>query len=127
MVFTSLPVIMLGIFDQDIPSRYLMKFPQLYSLGLKRRLYTTTRFWMYMLDALYQSAVCFVIPYFVFGSASVSVFGYDTDLFQFGATAAICAITNANLYVAMNIHRWTWMHHLAIWGICLRFSFTTWF
>ncbi|KAJ7176874.1 phospholipid-transporting ATPase 1 [Mycena filopes] len=101
LAFTSLPVVVMGAFDQDINWRAALAYPQLYVRGIRGLEYTRTKFWLYMLDGLYQSGVVFFIPYLVwtFGLA-VSWNGKGIDsLADFGTTVAVAAIMTANLYV----------------------------
>ncbi|KAF7377408.1 P-type phospholipid transporter [Mycena sanguinolenta] len=105
LVFTSLPVIIMGAFDQDINARAALAFPQLY-------------FWLYMLDGLYQSAVVYFIPYLVwrFGLA-VSWNGRGIDsLADFGTTVAVAAILTANAYVGLNMNYWTSLTWIVVFG-----------
>ena len=75
-----------------------------------------------MLDGLYQSVICFFVPYLVFAyTASNSVTGRDVSLWDFGTTVAACAITSANLYVGLHIRYWTWMVFVIIFGSTLAF------
>ncbi|KAK7023178.1 P-type phospholipid transporter [Favolaschia claudopus] len=118
LVFTSLPVIVLGAFDQDINARAAMAFPQLYVRGIRGLEYTRTKFWTYMFDGLYQSAVVFFIPYLVwtFGLA-VSWNGKGIDsLADFGTTVAVSAILTANAYVGMSMAYWTVMTWIIVFG-----------
>lgn len=52
---SSLPVIVLGAFDQDVNAMALLAFPQLYERGIKGLEYTRTKFWLYMLDGPFRS------------------------------------------------------------------------
>jgi phospholipid-translocating ATPase len=91
-------------FDQDINGRAALAFPQLYIRGIRGLEYTRAKFWLYMLDGLYQSGVIFFIPYLVwtFGLA-VSWNGKGIDsLADFGTTVAVAAIFTANTYVGLN-------------------------
>ena len=83
-----------------------MAFPQLYIRGIRGLEYTRLKFWLYMLDGLYQSAVVFFIPYvaWVLGPA-VSWNGKAVDsLSDFGTTVSVAAIWAANCYVGINTH-----------------------
>ncbi|KAJ7100830.1 hypothetical protein B0H15DRAFT_462680 [Mycena belliarum] len=118
LVFTSLPVIVLGAFDQDINGRAALAFPQLYVRGIRGLEYTRTKFWMYMLDGLYQSGVIFFVPYLAwsFGLA-VSWNGKGIDsLADFGTTVAVAAIMAANTYVGMNTNYWTILTWVVVIG-----------
>ncbi|KAI0367307.1 phospholipid-transporting ATPase 1 [Pilatotrama ljubarskyi] len=109
LVFTSLPVIALGAFDQDINAKAALAFPQLYIRGIRGLEYTRLKFWMYMLDGLYQSVVVFFIPYFVWTlDIAVSWNGKTIEsLADFGTTVSVAAIIAANTYVGINTHYWT--------------------
>ncbi|KAF8648400.1 hypothetical protein AX16_006309 [Volvariella volvacea WC 439] len=109
LVFTSLPVIVLGAFDQDLSARAALAFPQLYVRGIKGLEYTRTKFWLYMLDGLYQSAVVFFIPFGIWMLGLNNSWNGKTidSLADFGTTVAIAAIFAANTYVGMNTRYWT--------------------
>jgi phospholipid-translocating ATPase len=93
-------------FDQDINAKAAMAFPQLYIRGIQGLEYTRTKFWLYMLDGLYQSAVVFYIPYLVWTSGlAISWNGMTIEsLADFGTTVAVAAIVTANTYVGINTH-----------------------
>ncbi|KAJ7256227.1 hypothetical protein B0H12DRAFT_1112856 [Mycena haematopus] len=117
-VFTSFPVVVMGAFDQDINARAALAFPQLYVRGIRGLEYTRTKFWLYMLDGLYQSAVVYFIPYLVwrFGLA-VSWNGKGIDsLADFGTTVAVAAILTANTYVGLNMNYWTSLTWITVFG-----------
>ncbi|CAH7683988.1 expressed protein, partial [Phakopsora pachyrhizi] len=68
LVFTSLPVGLMGAFEQDLSANASMAFPVLYRRGILGLQYTRKKFWLYMLDGTYQSVVAYWIPYFVYFS-----------------------------------------------------------
>jgi len=109
LVFTSLPVIVLGAFDQDINAKAALAFPQLYIRGIRGLEYTRLKFWLYMLDGLYQSAVVFFIPYLVWTvGVPTSYNGRSIEsLADFGTTVSVAAIFAANTYVGISTHYWT--------------------
>ncbi|KAH9846917.1 phospholipid-translocating P-type ATPase [Lenzites betulinus] len=109
LVFTSLPVIALGAFDQDINAKAALAFPQLYIRGIRGLEYTRWKFWMYMLDGLYQSVIVFFIPYLIWTlGIAVSWNGKTIEsLSDFGTTVSVAAIIAANTYVGINTHYWT--------------------
>jgi phospholipid-translocating ATPase len=45
LAFTSLPVILLGVFDQDVSDKVSLAVPQLYTRGIERLEWTQTKFW----------------------------------------------------------------------------------
>ncbi|KAJ7581830.1 phospholipid-transporting ATPase 1 [Mycena floridula] len=118
LVFTSLPVIAMGAFDQDLNAQAALAFPQLYIRGIRGLEYTRAKFWMYMGDGLYQSAVVFFIPYLVWTlSTAVSWNGKSIDsLADFGTTVAVSAILAANCYVGINTNYWTVITWVVVFG-----------
>ncbi|CAG7850226.1 Putative phospholipid-transporting ATPase C24B11.12c [Serendipita indica DSM 11827] len=121
LFFTSLPVIVLGAFDQDINAKASLAFPQLYARGIKGLEYTRSKFWLYMFDGFYQSVIVYFIPYLSFsGGAQFSWSGRTLDsLADFGTTVAIAAIFSANIFVGLNSKYWTVITWIAVVGSML--------
>ncbi|ORX33448.1 hypothetical protein BD324DRAFT_639819 [Kockovaella imperatae] len=126
LVFTSLPVGILGAFDQDTNARASLAFPQLYQRGIRGLDYTRTRFWLYMGDGLYQSAILFFIPYLAYGTGVPwSHQGMDTNgLYDFGTACAAAGVSAANIYVGINMRYWTWITAAVI--ICSTLAVYLW-
>ena len=52
LAFTSLPVIVMGVLDQDVDDRISLAVPQLYRRGIERKEWTQPKFWyVYLLQA----------------------------------------------------------------------------
>jgi phospholipid-translocating ATPase len=45
LAFTSFPVGLLGVLDQDVSDKVALAVPQLYRRGMERREWTETKFW----------------------------------------------------------------------------------
>ena len=56
-MFTLLPPLVIGIFDQFVSARILDRYPQLYMLGQKNAFFTRTQFWLWVGNALFHSIV----------------------------------------------------------------------
>ncbi|KAI9140278.1 hypothetical protein BKA69DRAFT_1167692 [Paraphysoderma sedebokerense] len=119
LFFTCWPVFILGIFDQDVPAKYADKAPRLYMYGIRQTVFTGRRFIWYIWEGLYQSAVCFLIPYGIYYNNVVGDHGRPADMLEMGTTMAVAAIVNANLFTALNMQSWTFLNHIAIWGSIL--------
>lgn len=114
MIFTVLPVIVQGIFDQDITPESCIKYAEVYRMGIRQTLYTHSRFWRFVLDAVYQSLISFWGPYFIYVSGVVNPTGQEVSKHEFTAAVASTVIITANVYVGMNIHNWTWIVFVGI-------------
>ncbi|CAK9196595.1 unnamed protein product [Sphagnum troendelagicum] len=109
LLYTSVPTIVTGILDKDLSHRTLLNYPQLYGSGQREEAYNQTLFWATMLDTLWQSLVIFYVPYFVYNAT-------DIDLYGLGCLWLIAVVVLVNVNLAMDILRWNWVTHVAVWG-----------
>ncbi|XP_048400326.1 probable phospholipid-transporting ATPase VD isoform X1 [Stegostoma tigrinum] len=112
LLFTSVPPIIYGILDKDVSAETLLQLPELYSSGQHSEAYLSSTFWITILDAFYQSLVCFFVPYFTY-------FGSDMDIYSFGTpinTAILCIIL---LHLMIEGNTWTWIHWAIMGGSAL--------
>ncbi|RDW80067.1 hypothetical protein BP6252_04705 [Coleophoma cylindrospora] len=127
LAFTSLPIIFMGVLDQDVSDKVSLAVPQLYRRGIERKEWTNTKFWLYMLDGLYQSMICFFFAWFLF-RIGIFVSGNGQDLAdreRFGVYIGPAAVICINLYILLNSYRWDWlMGVLVIVSILLIFFWT---
>ncbi|KAK3809912.1 MAG: hypothetical protein JOS17DRAFT_764577 [Linnemannia elongata] len=125
LLFTSLPIMFMGAFDQDVDAKTSMQFPALYLRGIKQKHFTRSKFWLYVLDALYQSIICFFIPWYL--SNDVYASGRSTnDLVSLGTLISACSVVVANLYVGLNMFHWTKMIFTVIFGSIIVFFLYCW-
>ncbi|QEU59569.1 Dnf1/Dnf2 [Kluyveromyces lactis] len=121
LAFTSLPVIFLGILDQDVNDIVSMVVPQLYRVGILRSEWNQTKFWLYMFDAVYQSIICFFLPYLCYyktGIVTQNGLGLD-HRYWVGVFVATIAVVSCNTYVLLHQYRWDWFSSLFIALSCL--------
>ncbi|OCK78643.1 phospholipid-translocating P-type ATPase [Lepidopterella palustris CBS 459.81] len=116
LAFTSLPVILMGVLDQDVDDKVSLAVPQLYRRGIERKEWTQPKFWMYMADGLYQSIITFFMVYLLFSPAT---FNTETglginDTKRMGVYLATIAVLVANLYILFNTYRWDWLMLLIV-------------
>lgn len=110
LAFTSLPVIFLGILDQDVSDKVSLAVPQLYRRGIERKEWTQVKFWTYMVDGLYQSVICFYFTYLVFDIPTFySESGRNiNDYKRMGIFIACPTVVVVNTYILLNMYRWDW-------------------
>ncbi|RCK59111.1 Phospholipid-transporting ATPase DNF2 [Candida viswanathii] len=110
LAFTSLPVIFLGIFDQDVSDTVSLLVPQLYISGILSKDWHQFKFVWYCVDGLYQSVISFYFPYLLFYKSFQNMQGMTIDhRFFMGVVAACIAVTACNIYVLMRQYRWDWL------------------
>ncbi|VEU19266.1 DEKNAAC100336 [Brettanomyces naardenensis] len=111
LAFTSLPVIFLGILDQDVDDKVSLLVPQLYRSGILRKEWNVRKFVWYMFDGFYQSVVCFFLPFFLYYKGFfVDSNGLPLDhRFLMGALVSTIAIMSCDFYVLAHQKRWDWL------------------
>ncbi|XP_068124255.1 phospholipid-transporting ATPase VA [Hyperolius riggenbachi] len=103
LLFSSIPQLVTGILDKDLPSDMLIAVPELYRSGPDMEEYKPHMFWRNMIDAFYQSLVCFFISYFTF-------YDSDIDLFSWGTPIVTCALLTIMLHLGIETKTWTWIN-----------------
>ncbi|KAM1307812.1 hypothetical protein TB2_009887 [Malus domestica] len=109
VIYTSLPTIVVGILDKDLSHRTLLQYPKLYGAGHRHEAYNLHLFWITMLDTLWQSLVLFYVPLFTYKDSSI-------DIWSMGSLWTIAVVVLVNIHLAMDIHRWVFITHIAVWG-----------
>ncbi|XP_056617392.1 LOW QUALITY PROTEIN: probable phospholipid-transporting ATPase VD [Triplophysa dalaica] len=110
LLFTSVPPLVYGVLDKDVSAETLLDLPDLYKSGQKSQAYLPSTFWLTMLDAFYQSLVCFFIPYFAYA-------GSDIGVLSFGSPINGSALLIILLHQVIESRTLTWLH-----GALLLFS-----
>lgn len=63
LFYTSLPVLAVGIFDQDVNDKNSLMYPKLYAPGLQNLLFNKKEFCWSALHGFFASCVLFLVPY----------------------------------------------------------------
>ncbi|KAF9572155.1 hypothetical protein EC968_010241 [Mortierella alpina] len=116
LMFTAVPVLVLGATDQDLTAPYILRYPGVYRLGIQQKRYNQYRFVAYMLDGVWQSLVVFWFWRAVYGINVLGRNGIDSSLLEFSTSVAITNIIIASLYLGLHTYHWTWLMHFAVWG-----------
>ncbi|XP_031485201.1 phospholipid-transporting ATPase 1-like isoform X1 [Nymphaea colorata] len=109
VIYTSVPTIVVGIFDKDLSHRTLLEYPKLYMAGHRQESYNLHLFWLTMIDTLWQSLVLFYVPLLTYSNGPV-------DIWSIGSLWTISVVVLVNVHLAMDVHRWVLFIHLATWG-----------
>uniref|UniRef100_A0A8D3EGA5 Phospholipid-transporting ATPase n=1 Tax=Scophthalmus maximus TaxID=52904 RepID=A0A8D3EGA5_SCOMX len=103
LIFTSVPPLIYGVLDRDTPAETLMGLPELYQAAQASKVYIPHMFWVTVLDAFYQSLVCFFIPY-------LALAGSDVGVLSFGSPINASALLIILLHQVLESHTLTWIH-----------------
>ncbi|OXB57983.1 hypothetical protein ASZ78_000860, partial [Callipepla squamata] len=118
LFFTSLPPLVFGVLDRDVSAETLLSLPELYKNGQNSEIYKLSTFIITMLDAFYQSLICFFVPYLAYKDS-------DIDVFSFGNPINTVSLLTILLHQALEMKTWTLFHWITIIGslvIYLAFS-----
>ncbi|XP_060085914.1 phospholipid-transporting ATPase ID-like [Ylistrum balloti] len=124
LFYTSMPCLFMAAFDQDVNESYSLRYPKLYTPGLKDMLFNKKVFLLGVSEGFITSLILFFIPYGVFHWATNP---WGTDLIDhqsFGVVVASILVVAVNLRCALETSYWTGFNHFVIWGsIILYFCF----
>ncbi|XP_057415558.1 putative phospholipid-transporting ATPase 9 [Lotus japonicus] len=117
--FTSLPVIALGVFDQDVSSKLCFKFPLLYQEGVQNILFSWKRIFGWAINGVSSSAIIFFFCIRAFKHQAFREGGEVVGLEILGATLYTCVVWVVNCQMALSISYFTYIQHFVIWGSIL--------
>ncbi|KAI8376471.1 uncharacterized protein BYT42DRAFT_498686 [Radiomyces spectabilis] len=122
VIFTFLPPMAIGIFDQFTSARLLDKYPQIYMLGQSNEFFNQKRFWGWILNAVYHSALLFFLGMVAFKEDGVFQSGWTGGQWWVGTTIFSATLATILWKAALISDIWTKYTYLAIPG-----SMVIWF
>ncbi|KAG5672680.1 hypothetical protein PVAND_002791 [Polypedilum vanderplanki] len=119
LFYTSLPVLALGIFEQDVSDKYSVEYPKLYTPGLTNALFNTREFVKSVIHGVFSSLVLFLVPYGHYGDR-ISHDGHVlSDQMLLGSVVATILILDNTAQIALDTGYWTVFNHIMVWGSLL--------
>ncbi|KFR01831.1 putative phospholipid-transporting ATPase VB [Nipponia nippon] len=109
LFFTSVPPLLFGVLDRDVSAETLLGLPELYKYGQNSEIYKLSTFIITMLDAFYQSLICFFVPYLTYENS-------DIDVFSFGNPINTISLLTILLHQALEMKTWTLFHLVTMIG-----------
>ncbi|THH02278.1 hypothetical protein EW026_g541 [Hermanssonia centrifuga] len=108
VVFTLLPPLVIGVFDQFVSARILDRYPQLYMLGQKNAFFTKTAFWLWVGNALYHSIILFGFSVILFWGDLKQATGYDSGHWFWGTMLYLAVLlTTTSIDGTIGVSLWT--------------------
>lgn len=114
--FTSLPVIALGVFDQDVPAHLCLKYPTLYREGGENVLFSWYRILGWMWNGVMSSIIIFFLTTKTMTNQAFRSDGQVVDYQVLGVTMYTCIVWVVNCQMTLSINYFTWIQHLFVWG-----------
>lgn len=138
LVFTCFPLLIRGIFDQDIYYKYRVpkksfqvkqslkvreQYSNLYFMSQKNLLFTKVRFSLFLLEGIMNGLFIFLANYFAFNWVILNKSGYSSDFWIFSISMFTSTVFIANMKLSIITQNWTILNWVALLGT----SFATYF
>ncbi|XP_055968968.1 phospholipid-transporting ATPase IK [Sorex fumeus] len=121
LLYSTLPVLYIGLFEQDVSAEESLKLPQLYTLGQKDELFN---YWVF-LRAVAHGTVTSLVNFFVtFWASSHGLPGLN-DYQSFAVVVALSCLLTITVEVIIIITYWTFLAVLAIFVSLLAYFVIT--
>uniref|UniRef100_A0A8C7FKU1 Phospholipid-transporting ATPase n=1 Tax=Oncorhynchus kisutch TaxID=8019 RepID=A0A8C7FKU1_ONCKI len=116
IVYTSLPVLAMGIFDQDVPEQRSLEYPKLYEPGQLNLLFNKREFFICITQGIYTSVVLFFVPYAILSHGTQGTGEPLADYQTFAVTTATALVIVVSVQIALDTGYWTAINHFFVWG-----------
>uniref|UniRef100_A0AAZ3SGV7 Phospholipid-transporting ATPase n=1 Tax=Oncorhynchus tshawytscha TaxID=74940 RepID=A0AAZ3SGV7_ONCTS len=114
VMYSSLPVLLVGLLDQDVNDKLSRKFPKLYLPGQQGALFNYKNFFISLFHGIFTSLVVFFIPY----GAFLQTMGQDgeapSDYQSLAVVMASSLIFTVNLQISLDTSYWTFVNCFAV-------------
>ncbi|CAN6331720.1 unnamed protein product [Urochloa humidicola] len=113
--FTSLPVIAMGVFDQDVSARFCLKFPMLYQEGPQNLLFRWRRILGWVLYGVASAVIIFFLTTYSLEHQAFRRSGEVVDKAALGAIVYTGVVWAVNAQMALTVGYFTLVQHACIW------------
>ncbi|XP_061165426.1 phospholipid-transporting ATPase VD-like isoform X2 [Saccostrea echinata] len=107
VLFTAFPPVINGVFDKDLMPSTLLRFPEVYKMGIEDKQYTRFSFFFALLDSIYQSVILYWVAHFAYQSEQVGIW-------EFGTTQMVSLILIILFTGAIDTYSWIWPQWLTM-------------
>ncbi|KAK9685503.1 aminophospholipid translocase [Basidiobolus ranarum] len=121
VLFTVMPPMVIGIFDQFVSARMLDRYPEMYKFGQNKEFFNVKTFWGWTINAFYHSMILYFFAMLFFLNDSILKNGDIGGQWVFGTTLYTAVLVTVLLKAALVTDLWTKYTWLAIPG-----SFVIW-
>lgn len=109
ITFTSLPIFVYGLFEQNLDQDILMRNPGEYKKIAKNRLLRSDKCFLWLLEALWQSLVTFFAFYLYWKGASNQTSQPDSlEMYAYGLAIYQSVVIVVNLRLLLQARSWNW-------------------
>eukprot|EP00656_Telonema_subtile_P043676 TRINITY_DN50000_c0_g1_i1.p1 TRINITY_DN50000_c0_g1~~TRINITY_DN50000_c0_g1_i1.p1 ORF type:complete len:362 (-),score=102.34 TRINITY_DN50000_c0_g1_i1:9-1094(-) len=119
VLFTSLPVIVYGIWEQDASAHTSLEHPALYRAGQQDQLFNKKSFSRWVLNAIWHALVLCMLPTYTLSCAVLHDGRPLAGVWQLGNVVFTCVVIVVNLRLALEVRYWIWVHWFVFSGMIL--------
>lgn len=116
VLYSSLPVLLMGLLDQDVSDKLSLRFPGLHIVGQRDLLFNYKRFFVSLLHGVLTSMILFFIPLGAYlqtvGQDGEAPSGYQS----FAVTIASALVITVNFQIGLDTSYWTFVNAFSIFG-----------
>ncbi|XP_043943078.1 phospholipid-transporting ATPase ID-like [Protopterus annectens] len=116
LVYTSLPVLGMSLFDQDVNDRWSLEFPKLYKPGQQNIYFNKKEFVKCVLHGIYSSIILFFIPYGAMYDSVRDDGRTVSDYQSFALMAQTCLLVVVSVQIGLDTAYWSAVNQFFIWG-----------
>uniref|UniRef100_A0A7S3LVN7 Phospholipid-transporting ATPase n=1 Tax=Palpitomonas bilix TaxID=652834 RepID=A0A7S3LVN7_9EUKA len=121
VVWTSLPVIVLGIIDKDVSPKHALESPLLYKVGQWKLDFSVPLFVKWVFNALIHACIIYFFSMFIFNTSAISSAMTGNGLYIFGTMTYASVVITVNYKIALETFSFTLAMHIVTWGSILVF------
>lgn len=106
VLYTSVPLVLFAVFDQDVSSTSAAKFPYLYALGQKNVLLGRRVFWPWIFNGVWHSIVIFFVSAWAFEGFGLGIRDFPviaTETGKSGGLVTLGFVVFTNLVIVVNL------------------------
>lgn len=107
VLFTVLPPVVLGVFDQFVGARMLDRYPELYRLGQQNKFFNVRIFWEWIGNAVAHSVIIYYVTVGIFNGELVLPQGWIAGQWVWGTTLYLSALLTVLAKAALISDIWT--------------------
>ncbi|KPP80194.1 putative phospholipid-transporting ATPase IC [Scleropages formosus] len=114
--YSSLPVLLVGLLDQDVSDSLSIRFPKLYLPGPQGVMFNYKNFFISLFHGIFTSLIIFFIPYGAFRQTMGQDGEAPSDYQSFAVVTASSLTIIVNLQISLNTSYWTFVNFFAVLG-----------
>jgi len=119
VIYTAYPLVIMALFDRDVPARTLLQYPVVYKEVQAGVSFCARRLAIWYGFAIVDSLLCYWLPTLALEVAAPFANGQTMGMWPKNLVVYTAAIYVVSFRLMFHVRSWTWMHHVVCWGSLL--------